>query len=543
MGMPPPIHFRPHGGAGEGNEPGHLLTKDQFAIVPTGRYRDKEVPRFTQPTEIGSFSYTEQRQFVMDDSQLKYYYPPDLSQNHNLSAKYEEYITRASVDEHIDALLDALIGIKDREEKSSQESSPVVEKGHEPQSSDRDTIAVESSSTPSHSEATKNPSAPSSTKADFICYRGILTKIMCTPYEFKADWELRATRFNGTIYIEENFKEEKVSKSHGDTERSKLMSYWGYRFETISCLSKPVSALRQRSKSESDRKRWKGDVVDQRTKDETNTNEDARVDEDGKDSVLAGPMLSSEGEILGNSSVPDEINRLKRPLESDGPTAADSGSDFGAKAVNSTGDNDTEIDPEDPELIERLDGIVNTNIQYCTVVKTKIGRHSIVMGAEVDCITEPKKPGVNPVKNYVELKTTKLNTRQRSYPIHSMKLLKFWAQSFLVGIPMIVVGCRDDDGNVTKIEQLETNQIPRMVRTRHDEWQWSVCVTFLDNVLTFLQDRIADDDPTKTYLIRKGIMSDMVEVIPEPPGRAFLTDRFVGRWSEDGRTTLSRGSN
>jgi RAT1-interacting protein len=37
------------------------------------------------------------------------------------------------------------------------------------------------------------------------------------------------------------------------------------------------------------------------------------------------------------------------------------------------------------ELEQRLTDSANSNIQYCILVKTKLGRNSIIMGAEVDC--------------------------------------------------------------------------------------------------------------------------------------------------------------
>jgi RAT1-interacting protein len=37
------------------------------------------------------------------------------------------------------------------------------------------------------------------------------------------------------------------------------------------------------------------------------------------------------------------------------------------------------------ELEQRLTDSANTNVQYCILVKTKLGDNSIIMGAEVDC--------------------------------------------------------------------------------------------------------------------------------------------------------------
>lgn len=44
-----------------------------------------------------------------------------------------------------------------------------------------------------------------------------------------------------------------------------------------------------------------------------------------------------------------------------------------------------EVRKDDPELKRRLKESANTNIQYCILVKTKLGNNSIIMGAEVDC--------------------------------------------------------------------------------------------------------------------------------------------------------------
>lgn len=40
------------------------------------------------------------------------------------------------------------------------------------------------------------------------------------------------------------------------------------------------------------------------------------------------------------------------------------------------------------------------------------------------------------------------------------KLMKFWAQSFLVGVPRIVVGFRDDEGTVNSLQTFKTTDIP-----------------------------------------------------------------------------------
>ncbi|KAI8599463.1 rai1 protein, partial [Dissophora ornata] len=360
------------------------FSDNQFPLQPLDRFKVKSAP-FRQPVEIGSFSYDEKRNFVMDDSQLKYYFPPDLRKPNNLSVNYDKYCTRDTfVDEHIDALLDAL-------------------------------------------QKDGNPERPSTTKADFICYRGVITKIMCTPYTKNEPWELGATLYKGSIYIEEHVSSEKRKNALGSNDRHKLLSYWGYRFETICTISKPVSELRR-----------------------------------------------------------------------------------------------------DPELTGRLDGTVNTNFQYCTVARTKLGQNSIIMGAEVDCTSEPKDPSHNPISNYIELKTSRVITSARdeiSFERH--KLLKFWAQSFLPGVPTIIVGFRDDDGNVVVVETFKTMEIPRLVRGKEGAWDTTICINFLDGVFNFLRKIITTDDPEVTYTIRWAYPFQAIEVEFAGKKNAFLTERFL----------------
>ena len=36
---------------------------------------------------------------------------------------------------------------------------------------------------------------------DVVCFRGLLTTIMCTPYERRDDWMLEVVRWKGTLYL------------------------------------------------------------------------------------------------------------------------------------------------------------------------------------------------------------------------------------------------------------------------------------------------------------------------------------------------------
>ncbi|KAF9186651.1 hypothetical protein BGZ51_001839 [Haplosporangium sp. Z 767] len=485
-----------------------ISPENQFQVQPLDRFKVKCAP-FQQPVEIGSFSYDENRNFLMDDSQLKYYFPPDLTKPNNLSVNYDKYIMRnMKVDEHIDALLDALICIREQElkDEATQTHRPEVEQ-----------------------------SRPSMTKADFVCYRGILTKIMCTPYTRNEPWELGAT-----LYKEEHISAEMLKNAAGTNARHKLMSYWGYRFETICNISKPISELR-RTKT---RKRQCPPASSSSTPGTAEVIADAAQAHTPEHDQEQGHRkdLISETEAEAEVGSADRSPGYKaRRLDSAGSASVSREGSFlqGNNASTSTVDSQDsiealeemveQIDLQDPELTGRLDGIVDTNLQYCTVVRTKIGKNSIIMGAEVDCTSEPKKPPPhNPLANYIELKTSRVisNAReQNNFERH--KLLKFWAQSFLPGVPTIIVGFRDDDGNVVSVETFKTMEIPRLVRGKENAWDTTICINFLDGVFNFLRKIIVVDDPESTYTIRWAYPYRAIEVEFAGKRNSFLTERFL----------------
>lgn len=67
--------------------------------------------------------------------------------------------------------------------------------------------------------------------ADFVCLRGLLTKIMKTPYDEKEGWIICAVKFRGTIYLcAFDTDADKYEKSNRTIKDLTFMS-WGFKFE------------------------------------------------------------------------------------------------------------------------------------------------------------------------------------------------------------------------------------------------------------------------------------------------------------------------
>ncbi|KAI0316916.1 RAI1 like PD-XK nuclease-domain-containing protein [Amylostereum chailletii] len=129
-------------------------------------------------------------------------------------------------------------------------------------------------------------------------------------------------------------------------------------------------------------------------------------------------------------------------------------------------------------------GDVDTNVQWCSVVKTKLGDTRIVIGGEVDCVRGSYN-GRN--DRMVELKTSMNIRNPRDEARFEKKLLKFYFQSFLLGVPEIVVGFRTPKGQLSTLQTFKTMQIPRMVRGKPDAWDPQVCLEWGDTFLTWLR--------------------------------------------------------
>lgn len=149
--------------------------------------------------------------------------------------------------------------------------------------------------------------------------------------------------------------------------------------------------------------------------------------------------------------------------------------------------------------------IVDANVEYCAVIRTKLGAHRIIMGAEMDCY-ENSRDGK---KYYIELKTSReLDARSVQY-FEKVKLLKYWIQSFLAGVPRIVIGFRNDGGRLLRAQALSTREITQKVKAKN-YWQGGVCLAFADEVLCWLYGTVKEDED---YVLQFSPQSNRLELL------------------------------
>lgn len=254
---------------------------------------------------------------------------------------------------------------------------------------------------------------------------------MATPFNERDGFEMRATCFDGSVFLEEDhaYKVKSQAQQMRQTTRpgrpsQDAMSYWGYKFETLCLLNKP----------------W--------------------------------------------------AETSRETIES------------------------------------RPETIVNNHAQYCSVVRTGIGGTILVLGGEVDALWDSKPEPGEPI-NWVELKTSVDPRSDRDMLNYEFKLLKFWIQSFLLGVPKIIVGFRDQHGTLLRVEEMATATIPNMVKTRgRATWDGSMCCNFAAAFLDFLKETVVGDG---VWRISKKPNASVIEVFREEEcGHGdIVSDEFI----------------
>ena len=80
---------------------------------------------------------------------------------------------------------------------------------------------------------------------------------------------------------------------------------------------------------------------------------------------------------------------------------------------------------------------------------------------------------------WIELKTSACIRNEKDMLKYERKLQKFWIQSFLLGVPKIIVGFRTRDGILDHLEELETKNIPGLVKRKGQaSWDGNVSINF-----------------------------------------------------------------
>ena len=132
---------------------------------------------------------------------------------------------------------------------------------------------------------------------------------------------------------------------------------------------------------------------------------------------------------------------------------------------------------------------------------------------------------------WIELKTSRKPSSQRDYEFHSKKLLKFWAQSYLIGCPTIIIGYRTKDGFLFELEELQTQSIPKMVSNMFPgRWDAYACLSAAASFLDFLKANI---DEGGVWRVSRAKGDQGIRLVKdEAEGTGGIVSEQFKRWRE-----------
>lgn len=213
---------------------------------------------------------------------------------------------------------------------------------------------------------------------DFVCFRGLLTMLMNTPYEEREPWIVLATKYKGIIFLCKERTEREKATRLGHTERDRKFMRYGFKFESFILSDDPSEPAPGSTK----------------------------------------PVIEAK--------------------------------------------------------------------EFCAMFSTSIGGRKVLYGAEMDGVIA-KQPceSLNELRKVpmVEVKVKRRETNERQVlNFYRFKAIKWWLQSFLVGIDSIHVGLRNDVGIVDEVQQIPIKTLTDEAK-RNDFWHATVAVNFLNDFL------------------------------------------------------------
>ncbi|XP_012264501.2 decapping and exoribonuclease protein-like [Athalia rosae] len=254
----------------------------------------------------------------------------------------------------------------------------------------------------------------------FVCFRGLLTTICCTPFERQEGWIFSASKWRGTIYLNRFLTEEAQHAKNNYPESLLQFMAWGYKFEQY--------------------------------------------------------LLS-----------------------------------------------------ESPGQIPDTSQAVNAAPEFDILFKSRLAEHKLLYAAEIDGV-ESDEILAEPIdwdkKKLVELKTCRIiEDTRRHRNFRRYKLIKWWCQSFLVGIENVICGFRDDNGIVKHITSFEVAEMARMSK---EFWTGSECMNFAADFLNFVKSVVKEDYDKSVYKFEWAPGRDVqVKVFPGKCEYSALPQWFI----------------
>lgn len=136
------------------------------------------------------------------------------------------------------------------------------------------------------------------------------------------------------------------------------------------------------------------------------------------------------------------------------------------------------------ESVPPPEAVIADSVSLCCIKRSSIPSTFTNLEPPPDTVWDSKPAEQGKPINWVELKTSAEIRDERGMANFERKLMKFWIQSFLLGVPKIIVGFRTQGGILSKLEEIKTVAIPETAARRGvRSWDANTCINFASGFL------------------------------------------------------------
>ncbi|ANZ74845.1 BA75_00788T0 [Komagataella pastoris] len=195
------------------------------------------------------------------------------------------------------------------------------------------------------------------------------------------------------------------------------------------------------------------------------------------------------------------------------------------------------------EIDNRAKSKCNNIEQYGAIVRTGISRIKILIGGEVDCTADFYDEN-DPLSRYIELKTTRTINQYKDMVTFEKKLFRTWAQCFLLGIPRIIYGFRDDNCILRTVEEFSTNDVPLMVKNNplNEQPKKENCymssINFYGAVVEWLNESVKDDQVWKLSYSKRNKQYLVLKEVTDENEKQQIVESAIPAWFKEWRSEL-----
>jgi hypothetical protein len=152
--------------------------------------------------------------------------------------------------------------------------------------------------------------------------------------------------------------------------------------------------------------------------------------------------------------------------------------------------------------------LVDSTSEYCALMAVRLGRHRVLMAAEIDAAEQPGG-ALAEIKCYRPPPPQQQQQhggggRGRGGPrphraaetLFRRKHQKWWVQSFLAGVPLLVLGQRDERGDLVAVHRVPVSKLADVSAKNGFAWQGERLLAFGDAALGWMR-RAAEEEQEK----------------------------------------------